>query len=388
MRALVVEYGFNRGALAGVRALAAGGWEVGVAGSPDERVTASSRAVTRTYEVPSSEDEDAFVTAVASAVREGGYEVVFPVDDGQLLALSRRRDEVGAVIPYAPHVDVVRALDKVELARAARAVGLTTPAELDADEAALACRSKQVVIKAGSYAMVHENGVGRRIETELVSGAAAGDRLRVIRAAGAEPLIQELVEGRLMAVVAMIDRDGRILVMMQQESERIWPARAGVSARARTVPVDAELGARVGDLLRELRWFGMVELQFVRPAGGAPHIIDFNGRFYGSLSLAVAAGVNLPQAWALLATGRPAGGLDLLLSGVRYQWLAGDLRWSLSQGGSAAALDSLAALRYGFGAVHGVGDLRDPGPLVSATALKLRAVKKRARAWRYKRSRR
>jgi predicted ATP-grasp superfamily ATP-dependent carboligase len=388
MRALVVEYGVNRGALAGVRALAAAGWEVGVAGSPHVQVTASSRAVSRTYEVPSSEDEDALVTAVARAVREGGYEVVFPVDDGQLLALSRRRDEVGAVLPYAAHVDVARALDKFELARAARAVGLATPAELNADEAALARRSKQVVIKPGSYTMVQENGVGRRIETDVVSGAEAVDCLRVIRAAGAEPLIQEPVEGRLMAVVALIDRDGRIPVMLQQESERIWPARAGVSARARTVPLDAELGARVGDLLRELRWFGMAELQFVRPAGGAPHIIDFNGRFYGSLSLAVAAGANLPQAWALLATDRTAGDLDSPLSGVRYQWLAGDLRWSLSQGGSAAALESLGTMRYGLGAVHGVGELRDPGPLASAAGLKLRAVKKRARAWRLKRSRR
>lgn len=387
MRALVVEYGVNRGALAGVRALAAGGWEVGLAGSSHVRMTASSRAVSRTYEAPSSEDEDALIKAVARAVRDGGYEVVFPVDDGQVLVLSRRRDEVGAVIPYAPHVDVVRALDKFEVARAARAVGLATPAELDADETALAGLSREVVIKSGRYAMVERDGVGRRIETAVVSGADAVEHVRAIRAAGAEPLIQEPVEGRLMAVVALIDREGRILAIMQQESERIWPPRAGVSARARTVPVDAELAARVGDLLRELRWFGMVELQFVRPPDGAPHIIDFNGRFYGSMSLAVAAGANLPHAWALLATGRGAAGLVSPLCGVRYQWLAGDLRWSLSQGGSAAALDSLGTMRYAFGAVHGVGHLRDPGPLASATGATFRAARQRARAWGSKQSR-
>jgi predicted ATP-grasp superfamily ATP-dependent carboligase len=384
MRALVVEYGINRGALAGVRALAAGGWEVGLAGDPDVRVTASSRAVSRIHQAPSSEDEDAFVAAVATAVREGGYEVVFPVDDGQLLVLSRRRDEVDAVVPYAPHANVARALDRVELARAARDAGLTTPVELEADESALAHRTTPVVIKARTYAMTRDDGTSRRIEAELASGTDAVERIRVIRRAGVDPVVQEYVEGRLMAVVALADPDRGVLTMVQQEADRTWPERAGVSARAHTTPVDAELGEGVSRLLREIGWFGMVELQFIRPEGGEPHLIDFNGRLYGSLSLAIAAGVNLPHAWALLATGRTAEGLNSPRAGVRYQWLAGDLRWSFNPRRNAA-VQVLDTLVYGFGAVHGVGRLRDPRPLMSATALRLKSRRRRAvRAWRSK----
>ncbi len=79
---------------------------------------------------------------------------------------------------------------------------------------------------------------------------------------------------------------------------------SGASCRAVTVPVDPDLSARAAALFRVLGWFGLAELQFLVPAAGPARLIDLNGRFYGSLALAVRAGANLPASWAALATGR------------------------------------------------------------------------------------
>lgn len=379
----MVEYGLNRGALAGARALAAAGWTVGVAGSPPEvRVSASSRAVSRWHAVPSVLDEDAFVAAVARAVHAGGYEVVFPVDDGQLLALSRRRGEIDAVVPYADHAEVVRALDRVQVAQAARAAGLSTPPEIEPDVGQLAQRAGPVVIKARSYALVEEDGRSSRVETVLAAGPEAAQRVAWLTRAGHEALVQEPIDGRLTALIGVMDRDGDLLGVTQQEAERTWPAAAGVSVRAQTVSVDAELARRARDMLRELGWFGMVELQFLAPYGAEPQLIDLNGRFYGSMPLALHAGSNLPDAWARLATGRRVGPCRQARPGVRYQWLEADLRRCLTEPDRTRAAEVVASLRYGFGAVHSIARVRDPGPLASVVALRLRGVSRKAWSWR------
>ncbi|MHB8693935.1 MAG: ATP-grasp domain-containing protein [Solirubrobacteraceae bacterium] len=78
------------------------------------------------------------------------------------------------------------------------------------------------------------------------------------------------------------------------------------------MPIEPEIAERIGALAREVGWFGLAELQFMRPADGTPRLIDFNSRLHGSLALSVAAGLNLPHTWAMLVTGRaierhPAG---------------------------------------------------------------------------------
>src|SRR5205823_3805656 len=118
--------------------------------------------------------------------------------------------------------------------------------------------------------------------------------------------------------------ESRVVARVQQEARTIWPLNAGMSARAETVPVDEVLAAKVAELLQELGWFGLAQLQFVVPEDGGPVLIDFNGRLYGSLALAVAAGVNLPAIWGCVATDRPLPRTREGLAGVRYQWEEGD----------------------------------------------------------------
>src|SRR3954451_16267621 len=120
-RALIVEDGFQRGSLAATRALGEAGWRVGI-GSPREGFASSSRSTSAWHRVPSPEDgADRFLAAVRKAVQAGGYavvlgggEVAVVAGGGEVVALAAGRDEVGAVFPYAPHGDVVRAFDKVE----------------------------------------------------------------------------------------------------------------------------------------------------------------------------------------------------------------------------------------------------------------------------------
>ena len=125
----------------------------------------------------------------------------------------------------------------------------------------------------------------------ILGATAARRRVGQIAELGGQAEVQEFLDGDLMAYAAVTTAGGRrIAAQSMQVASRVWPPGAGASCRAVSVPVDPELSGRAAALLAALGWFGLAELQFIVPADGNPRLIDLNGRFYGSLALAVRAG--------------------------------------------------------------------------------------------------
>jgi predicted ATP-grasp superfamily ATP-dependent carboligase len=362
MRALIMDQGLDRGSLAAVRALRDDGWTVGV-GSPVRGLAGSSRAVSRWHEVPAAEGGvREYLEAVRAAVDEGGYDVVFSSDDIGVVVLSRHRDAIGAVVPYACHDTVVRSLDKLRMTRAAEAVGLSVPCTSEARDDVVERLEAPTIVKPRLHSVLRPGAPGRLETTLARSPEEARDAIAGIREAGVEPILQEVVTGDLMSFQAVIDRDGRMLGPVQQLSPRTWPPDSGSAARGHTVPIDAVLAARVAALFQSLGWFGLAQLQFIAPAdGGEPRLIDLNGRFYSSLALAVASGPNLPGIWARLATGRAVESIRPSEAGHSYQWFSRDLRASWHAEGLRGAAGSV---RVSAGSVHSVWRQDDPWPSV------------------------
>jgi predicted ATP-grasp superfamily ATP-dependent carboligase len=369
MRALIVEPGYTRGALAASRALSHAGWTVGIASPQRGGLASSSRWTHHWHRVPiprRGSGSEAFLRATRAAIEEGEYAVVFGGGDAEALAISAGRRSLPAPVPYAPHESVVRAFDKLELGRAAQRAGIRTPATVDATALALATApDRPMWVKARLQAVP-----GALSGTTLLNTTLCRDRTETIqraaeiRGAGGQPVFQEFIPGTLMAFSVVADEEGRVVAGVQQLAERTWRPEGGVSTRAVTVPVDEEIAERVAHLVRELAWFGLAELQFVLPADGEPRLIDFNGRFYGSLSLAVAAGVNLPAIWASLAAGRPVPEPREATVGVRYHWLEGDLRRARLERRGGLIHDVVECLRYARGAEHSIWDREDPLPAI------------------------
>jgi predicted ATP-grasp superfamily ATP-dependent carboligase len=305
------------------------------------------------------------VESVASAIREGAYDVVFGAGEAELLALSAGRESLGAVFPHAPHAAVLRAVDKGELAHAAAAVGIAVPDEVDVED--VTDESTPVVVKARLHARPDLPDAPPRIDSTVVIGrTAVRRRVAEIRALGGEPQLQRFHTGTLTAYAAVRGRSGEgVVADSWQRAARIWPPDAGASCRAETIAVDDALTARAEALLAELDWFGLAELQFLVGADGIPRLIDLNGRFYGSLSLAVAAGANLPAVWADLAVGRRPPARVSAAPGVRYQWGTADLRRAARERRGGLLRDLASTVGYGMRARHSVLSSSDPGPALA-----------------------
>ena len=382
MRALVVDPGWSRGALAAVRSLGAAGWTVGLA-VPDvtRGLALHSRHIHAVHRVPAPDaDPGGFPDAVRAAVQAGAYELVLAAGDAEVLALSADRERIGAVVGYPEHALVSRLFDKLSLAELARESGVPTPSTRPADETALAAVRGPVMLKERLHARGAGHG-GGRVEARLVAGeAAAREGAEAIRAVGGDPVLQDVVDGALLSLALVRTREGQVVGRVQQRAERVWPGPAGISVRARTTAVDPALATSVERLLERLGWWGLVQAQLLAPADGPAQLIDLNGRCYGSLALARASGVDLARLGAEAALGQPVAPAGDAPAGHRYQWLEGDLRRA-AQARSIGEL--VGSLRYSRGAAHSIRDPGDPSPARHyAVALGRRALRKAARRGR------
>ena len=369
MRVLIVESGFTRGALAACRALAAAGWTVGI-GSPDRHgLAASSRYCDRWHPVPRVEDGlDAFLEATEAAVVARRYEAIFCSEDAQTLGLSFGRERLSATVPYPPHERVIKAFDKLELARAAERVGMATPRTTDADDDAVDRVELPVLVKPRLHWTPGSTGAPARIEASICRDRdAVRRRVATIRGHGGGAVLQEVVRGRLVHYLVIVGKSNEILGGVQTLAEPLFYPGPDVGQRVRSVSVttDRALQGKTGALMGDLGWVGMASLNLLQPdRGGEPMLVDFNGRYGASFDQYIAAGANFPAIWADLATGRPLPPIAPTTAGVRFQWLEGDLRRAWRQRRGGLLRDVADCLRYAPGAVHTLWRTDDPLPSV------------------------
>ena len=370
-RVLVTEDEPSYGVLAGVRALDAAGWEVWVAHAGPGAYTARSRAVRGIVAVPDpSADASAYVEALASAARELGPVAVLPGTEVGLVALAGTDSSFpGGVRLGAPSRPLVeRIVDKPAVEQIATEIGLAVPLSEHVARADVPARATglryPVVVKSVRTKVRGEGGRMRHGTVRRVDGpeeflAVAADL------PGDELIVQPFLQGAL-AAVSGVAWEGRVVCVAHQVARRICPPDCGLSAFAETVPPNEALEHSLKQLLRRLEWSGLFQAQFIL-AGEGPTLIDLNPRMYGSLALAISAGLNLPAIWLelLLGTDPAPGGYRV---GARYRAEEKDARAIASafrRGDLRTALTALVPRRH---VTHAAFARRDPLPLLTSLA--------------------
>ncbi|MGI0016455.1 MAG: ATP-grasp domain-containing protein, partial [Nitrososphaera sp.] len=101
----------------------------------------------------------------------------------------------------------------------------------------------------------------------------------------------------------------------------------GVSVLSESIPLPEPMTSYALRLLEHVGWHGVAMVEFkVEEDSGRPLLMEVNGRFWGSLQLAIDSGVNFPVLLYNLAT-RSEAGLPSTeyRTGIRLRWLLGDL---------------------------------------------------------------
>jgi predicted ATP-grasp superfamily ATP-dependent carboligase len=324
-------------AVAFIRSLGSRGWDVTAADSRRRSPGWRSRYTTHRLIYPDPVTHaDAAVATILEATSRGGIELVLPITDEIGLPLSAARDRFDGIAKLAlPDPESLAvAHDKGRTLELAASVGVPVPPTVSvqtADDALSAVFDLgwPVVIKPQTSREHRESGT---VDAFTVSYAAdeATLRTRVDALQGRTGvLLQRWLPGEGHGVELLMYR-GRLLAAFQHRRIREVPVTGGASSLRESVALDPLLLDHSTRLLAELAWTGLAMVEFRLTAAG-PELMEINGRVWGSLPLAVRAGMDFPGRLAdLLLDGPPPASTPPATAyrvGVRARNLGLEVTW-------------------------------------------------------------
>jgi predicted ATP-grasp superfamily ATP-dependent carboligase len=328
----------NRGsALAFIRSLGRRGWRVTAADFKPSSAGFRSRYTTDRLLYPRpTERPDEVVEAIRRAVVRDGIDLVVPITDEVGLPLADARDEFDGRTTLALAGDAALAVthDKAATLALAERLGVPVPATRsvpvggDAIAAAKDLGYPVVVKPTVSRELLGDRTIG----SYQVTYAAGEDELRArLRDIGSAPvLLQPWLPGAGLGVELLTDH-GRPLAAFQHRRIREVPPSGGASSLRESVDLDEDLYGCAVRMLGEIGWTGLAMVEFRRGPDGVGHLMEINGRVWGSLPLAVEAGMDFPARLADLMLDGPAGADEPVATdyrrGVRSRNLRLDVGW-------------------------------------------------------------
>jgi predicted ATP-grasp superfamily ATP-dependent carboligase len=323
-------------AVAFIRSLGSRGWDVTAADSRRWSAGWRSRYTTDRLVYPDpAKDADAAVNAILAAARRSRIDLIIPITDDIVLPLSAARHRFDGVARLAlPEPGALAvAHDKAQTLELARRVGVPVPPTVaieTADEAvtAVADLGWPVVIKPQTSREHRDSGVDAFEVSYAADEATLRARVEALHGRTGV-LLQRWQPGEGHGVELLTHR-GRPLAAFQHRRIREVPVTGGASSLRESVALDPLLLDHATRLLAELAWTGLAMVEF-RLTSSGPELMEINGRVWGSLPLAVRAGMDFPGRLAdLLLDGPPPPSTPLATDyelGVRARNLRLDVAW-------------------------------------------------------------
>ena len=287
-----------------------------------------SRAVAGFFRLPDPVEKPGhFLNVLSGKVNATGADMLIPVTDGALAAVSSHYETLNPLLHLAcPPPEVVnRVLNKEATLRIAQSAGVCVPREyvvLGGASPDIIREMAFPVIAKPRQKSASEMFKIRYFRTPEELTAALNDG--VIE----DAMVQEYCEGCGVGV-EMLVQQGKCVAAFQHRRLREYPSAGGVAVTAVAESVDPQLADASLRLLRALEWDGvaMVEFRHDRRTGVAA-LMEVNGRYWGTVSLALQAGIDFPRYQWQLAHGQCPSVPEGYSVGMVWHWSAGSLkRW-------------------------------------------------------------
>lgn len=381
----MVTDGDERASLAVVRSLGRAGYTVVVCSSTGQSLAGASRYASADHRVPDPlEEPAAFIRRVRQLIDATSANVLLPVTDAAMLALLPRSDlPTETVLPFGPDTAFRALSDKENVWDEARELGLSVPEQRvlrDPECTSANVPWEDVVVKPA------RSVVGNRVRRARCSVryATRGDALRAVLESmdpAAFPLLlQERIRGPGVGLF-LLRWGGATRAVFAHRRLREKPPRGGVSVYRESVTAPPELVQGSERLLEAYDWTGVAMVEFkVADETHVPYLMEVNPRFWGSLQLAIDAGVDFPRLLVEAALGAPPHSPPSYRMGVRTRWLWGDVDHLLARlkgaesydrrGRSADRIRAVAEFLklWRPGDHYEVLQLNDPSPFARETA--------------------
>lgn len=339
MTAIILD-GHLKSALAAVRSLSQKG--VNVICGADRRYAMSlhSKYCHNKFLYPSpKESKSKFLNAVITAAnRYNDKPVVYTFSDATYLPLARERERIlqhaHMVLPNADSIEI--AFDKAHTLRLAQAQGIPTPKtyfveNLDEINELGPSLTYPVIIKPRhSCRWFDEKGVDGRVIFAMSFSDLQKKYSDLYDYTKEFPLVQEYIQGEEYGVELLYEH-GELRAACAHRRIRSLSPTGGASVVKETVEMPKMMGQYARLLLEKLKWHGPAMVEFkVDMLDNTPKLMEINGRFWGSLPLAVYAGIDFPYMVYKMAKGDDIEVAPEHRAGVKSRHLLGDVKHLIS----------------------------------------------------------
>jgi predicted ATP-grasp superfamily ATP-dependent carboligase len=358
---VIVTDGDERAALAATRSLGRSG-TVHVVAERRNSLAGMSRRATSRHAAPSPlADPGAFAAAVSNLAASTGADVVLPISDAACRALLSVRDHLAAAVLAAPPAEAYsRISDKAVVAELAREQGIEIPpgavatSEDDAVRIAVELGWPVVLKPVESVASERDGGV-RKVGVERVDDAEAMRKAWSCSVGTSKALVQRIVPGWGEGVF-VLRSGGETIAAFAHRRLREKPPGGGVSVLRESIALDRDLLRRVESVLDSVGFEGVAMAEF-KCDERTTWLMEFNARLWGSLQLALDAGIDFPRLLIESALGRRPEPVEQYQAGVRSRWLLGDVDHAIALARGGCDAKGRSGLVAGLGVL-----LRSTGP--------------------------
>ena len=342
---VIVTDGNERATLAVTRSLGRRGVPVYVGAESPRSLAGTSRYCAGSFQYPSPWDRpDEYVSCILEQARLHDIELVYPMTDLAVELLGHFNEL--AIPPFhvpIPSLRQYHALsDKFRLLQWAQQHHIPIPPTFFISDDRIgdiisSIPQWPVVVKPGRSLLK----IGNYFKRTKVQYANNPIELRRMYLECEELrcpfLVQSRVVGEGQGIFGLFIRgEARALFAHRRIRER--PPSGGVSVLRESIALPAPTTRYALQIAEAAAWDGVAMMEFkVDRDLGTPFLMEVNGRFWGSLQLAVDAGVDFPWLLYQLST---TGSIGEMVSpyriGVRSRWFIGDcdhllLRWWKSE---------------------------------------------------------
>lgn len=332
---VLVTDGENRSSLAVTRSLGKKGYGVVVAAGQLPCLASVSKYCSKFWRVGEAVRENRhYAENLERIVERENIDYILPMSEASIYLLNEARPILASKVVLAcPTSEKMTAVsNKVNLFRLAEKLNVPIPrthyliGREDIDSLAN---------KIDSYPAVVKPGLSRTLEGQtFLSGgvryAASQKELKQIYATSKvlkyPSMIQEKIIGAGTGLFTLYDTD-RHLALFSHRRLREKPPSGGVSVVSESVPLDEEMVENAGRLLSAVGWRGVAMVEFKRDQrDGKAKLIEINGRFWGSLQLAVTCNIDFPNLYLDYLQGKyPSSQIRDYRLGQKMKWFFGTL---------------------------------------------------------------
>jgi predicted ATP-grasp superfamily ATP-dependent carboligase len=273
-------------------------------------------------------DRPEFVKQLTRFIRGGGHDTLVPTDDQTLMAMMEHYDDFKGMVQIAcPPPEITRLiLNKTLTLEIAQKCNIRVPSTT------VISNSEQLSKLVGQlpfpWILKPAEKETREEETKSYTLATATEialKFPTFREFKPSMLLQEYCPGEGVGV-EMLMHKGNCLAVFQHRRLKELPHTGGVSVTAIAEMPNPALVDSSLSLLQAMRWEGVAMVEYkIDPSNGCAILMEVNGRYWGSISLPISAGVDFPlYHWQLMHGEQPQIPSTYAV-GTKWRWTVGCL---------------------------------------------------------------